>query len=65
MHFYTGMPTYDSFMEFMDHFEPKAEKLIAWNGTHTRKAVVDESRQPGHQGISCLKICDQLFVVPQ
>ena len=54
--FYMGMPTYD-------YLKPKAQELIPWNGTHTREAVVDESRQPGHQGISCLKFCDQLFAV--
>ena len=62
--FYMGMPTYDSFMAFLDYLKPtKAQELIPWNGTHTRETVVDESRQPGHQGISCLKICDQLFAV--
>ena len=62
-HFYTGMPTYGSFMVFVDYLKPKALKPIPWNGSYTKEAVCDESRQPGHQGFSCLKICDQLFAV--
>ena len=61
--FYTGMPTYQSFIAFVDYLQPKALKLTPWNGTHTKEAVIDESKQPGHQGISCLKVCDQLFAV--
>ena len=61
--FYTGMPTYESFMAFVDYLQPKALKLTPWNGTHTKEAVIDESKQPGHQGISCLKVSDQLFAV--
>ena len=61
--FYTGMPTYQSFIAFVDYLQPKALKLTSWNGTHTKEAVIDESKQPGHQGISCLKVCDQLFAV--
>ena len=62
-HFYTGMPTYQSFIAFVDYLQPKALKLTPWNGTHTKEAIIDESKQPGHQGFSCLKICDQLFAV--
>ena len=61
--FYTGMPTYGSFIAFVDYLKSKALKLTPWNGSHTKDVVFDESRQPGHQGISCLKTCDQLFAV--
>ena len=48
----------------MDYLQPKPLKQTPWNGTHTKEAVIDESKQPGHQGISCLKVFDQLFAVP-
>ena len=61
--YYTGMPTYGSFMAFVDYLKSKALKLIPWNGSHTKDVVFDKSRQSGHQEISCLKVCDQLFAV--
>jgi len=60
--FYTGLPTYNSFIAFVTYLEPKAMELRPWNGSKTR----GEDEKVGQSGARCftsLTIVDQLFSV--
>ena len=35
-HYYTGLPTNDSFIAFAQYLTPKAAVLTPWNGSNTR-----------------------------
>ena len=35
-HYYTGLPTYDSFAAFVQYLAPKVVALTPWNGSNTR-----------------------------
>ena len=41
--FYTGMPTYESFIAFSNYLKPKALHLQAWRGSETLDARSTES----------------------
>ena len=61
-HFYTGLPTYDSFIALVTYLEPKAMELRPWNGSKTR----GEDEKAGQSGVRCftsLTIADQLFSI--
>ena len=60
--YYTGLPTYDSFMVFADYLQPKAQKMIPWNGTNTT-AIKDDDELHSNRGFLCLAVYDQLFAV--
>ena len=34
--YYTGMPTFDSFIALVEYVEPKTKDLISWNGKYTK-----------------------------
>ena len=38
--YYTGLPTYNSFVAFVAYLTPKAVALTLWNGSNTRDVVV-------------------------
>ena len=60
--FYTGLPTYDSFIALVNYLEPKAMELISWNGSKTKGEAEIEGR-PGVRCFASLTIADQLFSV--
>ena len=45
--FYTGMPTYDSFLALVEYLEPKALQLKAWRGSKTSANDIEGSQQRG------------------
>ena len=57
--FYTGMPTYDSFMALVEYLEPKAKEMRVWKGTNTKT----EEKQQGSQCFSNLSTANQLFAI--
>lgn len=57
--FYTGMPTYDSFLALVDYLEPKVKAMRSWKGTGTN---VEEKRH-GLQCFSNLSVANQLFSI--
>ena len=57
--FYTGMPTYDSFMALVEYLEPKAKEMRVWKGSSTNT----EKKQHGSQCFSNLSTANQLFAV--
>ena len=57
--FYTGMPTYDSFMALVEYLEPKAKEMRVWKGSSTKT----EEKQLRSQCFSNLSIANQLFAV--
>ncbi|XP_065891719.1 uncharacterized protein [Dysidea avara] len=44
--FYTGMPTFDSFLALVEYLTPKAKELRAWKGSSTS---LEEKQQHGSQ----------------
>ena len=38
--YYTGMPTFDSFMGLVEYFIPKAKDLISWNERYTKDTCI-------------------------
>ena len=38
-HYYTGLPTYNSLVTFVEYLTPKAVALTPWNGSNTRDDV--------------------------
>ena len=61
-HYYTGMPTFDSFMALVEYLDPKAKDLIAWNGKYTRESTNTEYYVPRTK-TSELSVANQLFSV--
>ncbi|XP_065914421.1 uncharacterized protein [Dysidea avara] len=64
--FYTGMPTYNSFVAFVNYIEPKALHLQPWRGSETAKldeAVSAEVSSSRRKGFSSLPVAEQLFAV--
>lgn len=57
--YYTGMPTFDSFMALVEYLEPKAKCLITWNGKYTSEV---ECYIPRAKSLD-LSIANQLFAV--
>ena len=60
--YYTGMPTFDSFMGLVEYLTPKAKNLISWNGRYTK----DNSNMAHHFArakFSDISIANQLFAV--
>ena len=58
---YTGMPTYDSFMGFVEYLEPKASEMISWNSSRTKELSM--KGKPGTRCFSSISIANQLFSV--
>ena len=64
--FYTGMPTYHSFVAFVKYLEPKALHLQPWRGSETTmldEGVAVEECGSRRKGFSCLPVAEQLFAV--
>ena len=64
--FYTGMPTYNSFVAFVNYIEPKALHLQPWRGSETTmldEAVAVEELSSQRKGFPCLPVAPQLFAV--
>ena len=59
---YTGMPTYDSFLAFVEYLEPKANRMISWNSSKT-KELSSQGKQSGTRCFSSMSIPNQLFAV--
>ena len=59
--YYTGLPTYDSSVAFVQYLPPKAAALTPWNGSNTRD--IPQSSLPINQPFAGLTIPDQLFSV--
>lgn len=58
--YYTGMPTFDSFMGLVEYLTPKAKDLISWNGRYTK----DTCNMDYHFArTSDISIANQLFAV--
>ena len=57
--FYTGMPTYDSFLALADYLEPKVKGMRSWKGNSTST----EEKQLGPQCFSSLSVANQLLAV--
>ena len=60
--FYTGLPTYDSFIALVTYLEPKALELRPWNGSKA-KGEDEKVEQSGVRCFASLTIADQLFSV--
>ena len=60
-HYYTGLPTYNSFVAFVQYLAPKAAALTPWNGSNTRD--IPQSGLPINQPFTGLTIVEQLFSV--
>ena len=58
--FYTGMPTFDSFLALVEYLTPKAKELRAWKGSSTS---LEEKQQHGSQCFGGLSIANQLFAI--
>jgi len=57
--FYTGMPTYDSFMALVDYIEPKVRAMRSWRGSSTNM----EEKQQGLQCFHNLSVANQTLSV--
>jgi len=60
--YYTGLPTYNSFVAFVENLTPKAVALTPWNGNSTRD-ITPQSGVPIAQPFAGLSFADQLFSV--
>ena len=67
--FYTGMPTYDTFVAFFKYLEPKALHLQPWRGSETvmldNEVISIEELNLRKKSVcfSCLLVANQLFAV--
>lgn len=52
---YTGMPTYDSLMAFVEYLEPKASEMISWNSSRTKELSM-KGKQSGTKCFSSISI---------
>ena len=59
---YTGMPTYDFFMAFVEYLELKASAMISWNSSRTKELNM-KGKQSGTRCFSSISIANQLFSV--
>ena len=60
--FYTGMPSYDSFLAIVDYLEPKAKEMIGWNSSKTKELNIS-GKQCVPRCFSSMSIANQLFSV--
>ena len=61
--FYTGMPTYDSFVALTEYLEPKALQLRAWRSGETSTSSNLDRKGGSSRCFSSLSIANQLFAV--
>ena len=67
--FYTGMPTYDTFVAFVKYLEPKALHLQSWRGSETARLddevinIEELSLRKKSVCFACLSVANQLFAV--
>ena len=67
--FYTGMPTYDTFVAFVKYLEPKALHLQPWRGSETARlddeviSIEELSLRKKSVCFACLSVANQLFAV--
>ena len=64
--FYTGKPTYESFLAQVEYLEPKALQLRAWRGTETTtNSNIEGTQQRGvsSQCFTCLSVANQSFAM--
>lgn len=61
--FYTGMPSYESFIAFAGYLEPKALHLQAWRGSETSDNRESSRERKSSRCFSSLSISNQLFAV--
>jgi len=59
--FYTGMPTFHSFLALVEYLTSKAKKLRAWKGSST--SMEEKQQQHGPQCFGGLSIANQLFAI--
>lgn len=59
---YTGMPTYDSFIAFIEYLEPKANQMVSCNSSRA-KELSSQEKQSGTRYIFIMSIPNQLFSV--
>ena len=59
---YTGFPTLNSFLSFIDYLEPKARSMVAWNGSKTKELDV-QGKQGGNQCFRDISVGNQLLSV--
>ena len=58
--FYTGLPTYSSFMQLVEYLEPKAKSLIPWNSSQTHD---QEDCAKSRRAFNNISVANQLFSV--
>ena len=60
--FYTGLPSYDSFLATVDYLEPKAKEMIGWNSSKTKELNIS-GKQCVPRCFSSMSMANQLFSV--
>ena len=57
--FYTGLPTYATFLALVDYLEPIVKAMRSWKGSSTNT----EEKQHGLQCFANLSVANQLFSI--
>ena len=61
-HLYTGFPTLNSFLAFVDYLEPKARNMVVWNSSKTKELNV-QGKQGGNHSFHGISLANQLLSV--